>query len=146
MCASICVSPAGCSIGGEVWLDANADGLQAAGEVGQAGTTVRLLQDTTTIITTTTDAAGRYTFSALPPGTYAVQVVQPPGLVFSPQTAGTADARGSEVDPANGKSAPFALTSGEAYAGPHAGLYQGLPPTRPLALAPSTALPWLHLR
>ena len=74
---------------GRVWLDGDADGLQAASESGRASVTVRLLRGTTVMATTTTDATGRYTFNDVTPGAYSVQCVLPSGMVFSPQSRGS---------------------------------------------------------
>ena len=63
------------SIGDQIWLDVNNDGVVNAGEPGLAGVTVNLLNAGGAIIaTTTTDANGLYTFSGLPAASYRVQV------------------------------------------------------------------------
>jgi SdrD B-like domain/Secretion system C-terminal sorting domain len=55
------------SIGNRVWLDADKDGIQDAGEVGLAGVTVSLFDATGSLIATTvTDGLGNYRFSNLP--------------------------------------------------------------------------------
>ncbi|HVF74720.1 MAG TPA: SdrD B-like domain-containing protein, partial [Acidimicrobiales bacterium] len=72
------------SIGDRVWLDADADGAQDAGESGLSGVTVRLFTpgpdatlgtlDDVESATATTDASGAYLFPRLAAGTYRVQV------------------------------------------------------------------------
>ncbi len=70
------------SIGDVLWLDADRNGIQDAGEPGAPGATVRLFDagpdgvigggDDTLIATTTTDANGGYVFDGLDPGNYFV--------------------------------------------------------------------------
>ena len=115
------------AVHGLVWQDVNRNGLRASGEAGLPGVTVQLWQGTAVWATTTTDAAGQYAFPGVPPREYTVQVVSPPGQVFSPRDQGANDAVDSDVDPATGRSFPFTLVAGEDYAGPDAGLFQGLP-------------------
>ncbi len=69
-------APAPAAIGDRVWLDENGDGIQDAGEDGIAGVTVRLYDQTGTIVvaTTTTDTDGRYIFTDVAPGDYIVRV------------------------------------------------------------------------
>ncbi|MDJ0843839.1 MAG: SdrD B-like domain-containing protein [Crocosphaera sp.] len=75
-------------LGDRVWLDADADGIQDAGENGIAGVTVNLLadvdgdgviEDGEIIDTTTTDANGNYEFEVIA-GDYKVEFEQPEGL------------------------------------------------------------------
>lgn len=62
-------------IGDAIWLDADGDGLQDAGEPGIPGVTVALLDAAGNVIATvTTDANGNYAFTGLPDGTYTVWV------------------------------------------------------------------------
>ena len=81
------------SIGNFVWNDVNANGIQDSGEPGIAGVTVTLSNGATT----TTNAAGAYSFTNLAPGTYTVTVATPAGYVASPTGAGTpgTDSNGS---------------------------------------------------
>ena len=90
------------SIGDFVWNDCNNNGIQDAGEMGMAGVTVKLTLPGGAIITTVTDANGKYTFSNLPAGTYKVCFVTPQPFAFkpSPSNAGTNDNKDS--DPVNG--------------------------------------------
>ncbi len=67
-------SPGTATIGDTVWVDANADQLRNPGEVGLAGITVQLYQDTNgdglpdgaTVATTVTGPGGAYLFSGIP--------------------------------------------------------------------------------
>jgi uncharacterized repeat protein (TIGR01451 family) len=64
------------SLGSRVWFDANNNQRFDANEVGLAGVTVNLLDESglTILGTTTTGADGTYSFSGLVPGTYIVKV------------------------------------------------------------------------
>jgi hypothetical protein len=101
------------SIGDRVWDDANNNGIQDPGEAGISDVTVRLLENCTTLVATTnTDASGLYKF-VTPPGNYCVQFVLPPSYVFSPPNQGGDDARDSDANPTDGKTALTNLFSGE---------------------------------
>jgi protocatechuate 3,4-dioxygenase beta subunit len=78
--------------GDRVWVDANGDGVQDAGEPGLAGVTVRLLDATGSAIvvngvevTTVTDERGNYFFADLVPGDYRAEFLTPSG--YLPTTA-----------------------------------------------------------
>ncbi|MCB9138393.1 MAG: carboxypeptidase regulatory-like domain-containing protein [Caldilineaceae bacterium] len=62
------------SIGDTVWLDANGNGVQDAGEPGIAGITVTLLDSNNSSRSAVTSADGWYTFTGLPAGVYIVSV------------------------------------------------------------------------
>jgi len=92
-------------IGNFVWFDANANGIQDAGENGIAGATVNIYDSTgTTLIpgqpTIMTPASGAYLFSGLCRGTYVVKVVPPAGYVASPSFQGGDATRDSNGSPA----------------------------------------------
>ena len=80
------------SLGNQVWLDANNNGLLDVSESGVADVTLVLwtddngngLPDTNTGITTVTDAAGNYIFTDLEPGDYVIQI---PLTNFAPGAA-----------------------------------------------------------
>jgi uncharacterized repeat protein (TIGR01451 family)/fimbrial isopeptide formation D2 family protein len=55
---------------GTIWLDRNSDALDNNGEPGIPGVTVTLTSADGATLTTTTDAAGDYSFANLPPGSY----------------------------------------------------------------------------
>ena len=80
------ISPA--TIGGLVWNDLNTNGSPDSGEPGLAGWMVTLqagLQNQTAV----TDANGRYSFSGLAAGTYALSVAAPTGWNISTPVGGT---------------------------------------------------------
>ncbi len=71
------------SLGDQVWIDLDNDGIFELGESGIAGVALTLYEDTdsdddyldeTPLATTTTDGSGNYLFTGLFPGDYIVQV------------------------------------------------------------------------
>ncbi|WP_172802261.1 SdrD B-like domain-containing protein [Agrococcus jejuensis] len=100
------------SIGDRVWLDANRDGLQTAGEPGVAGVTVTLLDgDGNQVRTTTTDANGAYLFQGLELGTYSVQFATlPTGATYTTRAVGTDRTIDSDVYPSLGTTGQITLT------------------------------------
>lgn len=120
------------SLGDRVWLDANANGRQDAGEAGIAGTTVTLtgggadgllatVADNTTA-STTTGTDGTYGFANLTPGTeYQVGFSAPAGTVFTANDFGD-DALDSDANSA-GLAQVVTLASGENNTTIDAGVY-----------------------
>ena len=101
------------TIGGTIFLDADADGIQTAGEWGMSGVAVNLLDATgervATAETFSHACEGLYLFSGVAPGNYTVEVVAPEGYAFTVVGNDTTGATASAVDPANG-SVEIALT------------------------------------
>ncbi|MEL6891989.1 MAG: SdrD B-like domain-containing protein, partial [Actinomycetota bacterium] len=119
------------SIGDVVFEDLNRNGQQDPGEVGVPGVTVRLLDESGSVITsTTTDGNGGYRFTDLEPGTYIVEVVAPTDRVFTARDLGE-DATDSDVDPATGRTGPIQVEPGDDIDSIDAGLL-------PLATLPAT--------
>ena len=111
------------AIGDTVWLDANGNGIQDAGETGLASVPVQLLTCAgSPVASTTTDANGHYLFSGLLPGSYKVQVTAPTGYLFSPQDQGSDDTIDSDTD-GTGLTACTTLASGQTDTTWDAGLY-----------------------
>ncbi|MBL7701317.1 MAG: carboxypeptidase regulatory-like domain-containing protein [Ferruginibacter sp.] len=102
------------AIGDRVWLDANQNGIQDAGETNVQGMTVTLYDATNTAIkSVVTDANGNYLFTDLAAGNYTVGFSNvPAGFTFTTQGLGTA-ATGSDVNPATGRTATIALAAGQ---------------------------------
>ncbi len=79
------------SISGQVLISNTLDCTQDPDPTPLANVTVDLLNSSNQIIaTTTTDSQGNYQFTALPPGTYSVEDVQPVGYIPGCSIAGTA--------------------------------------------------------
>ncbi len=116
------------SIGDRVWLDANANGIQDAGEVGLGGLTVSLEGtdgvNQSVSRTTTTSAQGFYQFTSLLPGNYTVTFGGLPPYVFSPQGTGGNTSLDSDADPLTGRTSMIAIASGQTNADIDAGLFQ----------------------
>lgn len=99
----------GYSIGNRVWWDNNNNGTLNTGEIGIGGVTVALLNESGTVIrTTTTNSTGNYYFGGLNAGNYQVAVTSPmsSGILAGasiPSTTTTADVdnnnNGSATDP-----------------------------------------------
>lgn len=91
-------------LGDFVFLDANSNGIQDAGETGIEGVTVKLKNTSGTVLaTTTTDATGYYYFwdpSQYGTTTYNIEFVTPTGYSPSPSNQGSDDNKDS--DPVNG--------------------------------------------
>lgn len=77
------------SLSGNVYFDANDDGVFDGGENGIGGVTIELSGPVT--LTTTTAADGSWSFSGLPPGDYTVTEIQPGGWDDGQDTRGTVD-------------------------------------------------------
>lgn len=87
------------AIGGLVWEDSDADGIQGSEEQGIGGVTVRLFDaDGAEVGSTITDGGGRYAFVGLIPGDYHIEVEVPDGFVPSPQDQGSEDTADSDID------------------------------------------------
>lgn len=101
----------GVSVGDYVWVDTNRDGLQSAGEPPLAGVTVQLKDAGGSVVaTTTTSAAGYYSFTGVDPdATYSIVFTAPDGYTFT-----TANASGvTSNDPkADNGTTPLAGTTG----------------------------------
>ena len=109
------------SISGMVWENANASGMMASGESGNAGVTVELLTTSGSVLQTTeTDSDGNYTFGDLSNNQYLVSVDTTEAL--SPLGLGTASATGSVFDPGSGLTS-VTIANGQAITGIDAGLY-----------------------
>ncbi|MGC5198361.1 SdrD B-like domain-containing protein, partial [Aphanothece microscopica] len=115
--------PLTASIGDRVFLDADADGVQDAGEAGIAGVTVKLIDNAGGVVaTTTTDGAGNYGFAGLAPGSYKVQFVTPDGFVASPADRGGDDTLDSDAN--GGITGTYTLAVGQHIATADAGFYE----------------------
>lgn len=99
--AGLTSTPAGYTLSGRVWLDADGDGLQDTGEAGLTGAPVRLLAGGQVVAETTTGTDGHFSFGEHPRGEYQLSFAAPPGFTYSPQDAGD-DQYDSDADPNTG--------------------------------------------
>jgi uncharacterized repeat protein (TIGR01451 family) len=100
-------------LGDKVFLDTNKNGIQDAGEAGVSNVTVKLLDSTGAVVsTTTTNSSGEYLFDRLRPGTYSVNFVLPSNYRFSPQNQGSDDAKDSDPNPTTGITEQVTLLAG----------------------------------
>ena len=80
----ILVTPA--SVNGQVYWDHNGNAVQNANDLGLKSVTVYLDANSNGALdsneyVTTTDAQGKYSFAKVPPGTYSIRQIRPPGFV-----------------------------------------------------------------
>lgn len=74
----------GVTVSGQVFFDANANGVMNSGEFGLSGVTVNLLSSRNQVVkTAVTDATGRYAFAKVAAGNYTVAGVPSTGLVVT---------------------------------------------------------------
>lgn len=106
------------ALGNYVWEDTNGDGIQDATEAGISGMTVTLFAaDGTTILASAiTDAAGKYFFQNVNPGTYVLGFsTVPANLSFTKQNSpgDNGNNTNSDADPVTGKTVVITLTAEE---------------------------------
>jgi uncharacterized repeat protein (TIGR01451 family) len=112
------------SLGNQVWLDTNNNGVLDGGEAGIQGVVVDLYDSSgvTVLFTTTTNAAGFYTFTGILSGTYVVGIVPPANYTSStdipssanPDTNVDSDDNGVNLTGGLIRSNPVTLTPGDA--------------------------------
>lgn len=101
------------SLGDRVWVDADGDGVQDAGETGLDGVMVNLYTMAgTSVNSTTTAGGGLYLFSHLKPGRYIVEFVLPEGYEFTTPDQGD-NATDSDANQDTGRTAEITLLSGQ---------------------------------
>ena len=101
------------AIGDLVWDDTDGDGIQDAGETGHAGVTVELRKksDDSLVATTTTNAAGLFSFSNPASDTYYLQFTAPAGYSFTLADQGSDDTLDSDAG-VGGKTGDIVWTQG----------------------------------
>ncbi len=96
------------AIRGEVWIDADGDGVREGGEAAGANVGVSLFgEDGVFLEMTTTDESGRYRFDDLPQGSYVIEVERPAGYALTLRDEGDDEALDSDVHRTTGRSAPI---------------------------------------
>jgi uncharacterized repeat protein (TIGR01451 family) len=116
------ITPAG--LGDYVWIDADKDGQQDAGEVPVPGVNVTLYLNGVPISTTVTAASGLYQFLGLNPGVpYTVSFTLPDGFSWTTPGSDPASNLDSNVD-VGGNTQPVVLAPGEYNSSIDAGLWQ----------------------
>ena len=110
----IIVPFAGVSVGDYVWLDSNRDGLQSPGEAPIKDVKVELLDASGAVVqTTTTDAAGYYSFQYLDKSAqYTIRFTAPSGMLFTKTDAGGVTSNDPVAD--NGSTALDGTTGGDS--------------------------------
>ncbi|MCC7377720.1 MAG: hypothetical protein IT581_23865, partial [Verrucomicrobiales bacterium] len=115
------------TLGGLVWNDSNANGVQDNGEASVDGVTVDLLRsaDETVVATTTTAGGGRYSFTSIA-GSYVLRFSGlPSDHVFSPSTgSATSESGDSDANAVTGKTDVIVLAPGASDLNWDAGIYQ----------------------
>ena len=102
----VCIQNA--TFGDFVWDDLNANGLQDLGETGINNVSVELFNGGgVSQGTTTTNAAGAYSFTGLTPGQYRATFTLPAGYSFSPQDVGADDTIDSDANSTTGQTALY---------------------------------------
>jgi uncharacterized repeat protein (TIGR01451 family) len=112
------------SIGNYTWVDTNGNGQQDGGEPALADVEITLYDATNGMVgVTTSDVAGAYAFTNLPPGNYKLDFKIPSGYALTTNNVG-ADATDSDPSPINGETGTIVLDNGETDNTVDAGFYQ----------------------
>ena len=84
------------TVSGTVFADANDNGVRDAGENGMEGMKVELIEDDSSVFTTTVARNGEFGFDAVMPGNYKVRYVLPEGAIFAGTESGGNSFSGEE--------------------------------------------------
>ncbi|MEF3404910.1 DUF7507 domain-containing protein [Agromyces sp. CCNWLW203] len=118
----------GSLISGVVWADSNRDGIRDGGEVARSGVTVQLLASPagTVVATTTSNAAGAYSFANAADGAYVVRVDAPGPFLFPDAVSGQNDFATTGApnpgEPERGVTTPFTIAGATQVTALDAGL------------------------
>lgn len=120
-----CQELTGATLGGFVWEDLNGDGVQQGDEASLANVSVQLLNNSGTVLRTTTiDATGNFEFGVLPASTYTLKVSAASGYRFTLANMGGNDTLDSDVNPSSGQTESISLVANETKLQWAAGLYR----------------------
>jgi PKD repeat protein len=112
-------------VGGLVWDDLNANGLQEKSEPGLYNVEVRLYQPENLLVnTTTTNIQGTYSFPKVATGEYYLLFLLPSGYRFSPQNRGSDTTLDSDVNETTGKTIVFPVHTNEDHFRWDAGMFK----------------------
>jgi len=134
------------SLGDQVWVDSDGNGVQDIGEPGLSGVQVKLFTDcegSTLVSTTTTNVNGNYYFTNLAAGAYYLRVTEPAGYHFTLMDAILDEDYDSDVD-SGGFSYCLNIAAGSEIINVDVGLVPNTPPTAtptPTAVPTNTSLP-----
>lgn len=121
------VSTSTASIGGYVWEDINANGIQESGEPGIVADSVFLRGESANVIgvtqSTLTDQNGRYIFSNLQAGTYSIRFGRPTGYQPTDENIGTDD-KDSDADKNTGLTQALVVETGQTLRNIDAGFWR----------------------
>jgi len=114
------------AIGNLVWNDADADGVQDAGEGGIDGVTVTVYNATYNTVAgiTTTAGGGLYSFASLLPGSYYVEFGEVAGFTRTAADQGGDDTADSDANVTTGRTGTVTLAAGQSDLTLDAGYYQ----------------------
>ncbi len=121
------------TIGDFIWHDANADGIQDAGELGYAGATVTLIRipgpgtdvNNNPLAPIVSNGAGAYQFTNVRPGRYNIKVTLPAKWFFSDPDI-TGDDQDSDFDSNGDLLVQIDVTSGQIITNIDAGVYKNI--------------------
>ncbi len=102
------------SISGTVWFDLNGDGIRDENEAGGAdGFKVKLLDAQSNVVETfTTESDGRYLFTGMLTGEYAISIDLPLYIEFTLHTQTDQATYDNDIDPATKQTVVYHLTNG----------------------------------
>lgn len=127
------------SIGDEVWLDENQDGIRDEEEVGVEGIQVIIFRSSgLPLDTTETDSEGQYQFEGLKQGLYFIQFVIPQEYAISPADEGMDDNVDSDTDD-SGKTPLISLAHGADLESIDCGIFTSTPSLRSVVWNDSNA-------
>ena len=119
-------------LSGRVWIDANYDGLRDLTDSGVPNSLVTVLgtNASSLMVTTTTNAAGEYSFAQLPPGNVLIQFTVPQGYTFTYPLVSDVTRDSDVIDFANRRTGVVTVPLGLAQMNADAGFWKPSPKVR----------------